>query len=103
MYNNYPVDLVMKEMILEGGFFDEVTYSGIINKYDKDKEVLFINVREELPIYSRDAVYQCTIAAPDGNLISCEGVVEDRYWTKDKRMIVFRIQKGFNKNSEKSI
>lgn len=103
MYDNYPVDIVMKEMILEGGFFDEVSYSGTIDKYDEDAEVLYISINDELPIYSLDAAYECIISDSDGKLISCEGAVSERYQSKGKKMIVFQIQKGFNKKNENSL
>ena len=97
MFENYPVDVYMKDMILEGGFFDETIYSAVVTEYDVDNEKMRLWVKDDLSLYSLDATYVCNISTPKGDIVSCEGVVKERYWEGNKKIIIFKIQKGFYK------
>ncbi|MCP1101760.1 hypothetical protein M2454_001292 [Aequitasia blattaphilus] len=98
MFEGQPVDLRMTEMILEEGFFDDTTYHGEVYSYDEKKEVMYIEVKEVLPLFSLDAVYECSVVNDEGQIQVCEGEIEERFWSKDKNFILFLVQKGFYKN-----
>lgn len=96
MFKDCPVELTMKHVILEGGYFDDGTYNGIVDRYDEDDKLLYINVKNDVSIFSLDAVYKSKIATEEG-FYYCEGAIKERYWQSDKKKVVLAIQKGFNK------
>ncbi|HIW21680.1 MAG TPA: hypothetical protein H9887_06660 [Candidatus Dorea intestinavium] len=96
MFEDYPVELTMKHVILEGGYYDDGTYSGVVDYYDKEDKLLYIDVKNDVSLFSLDAIYKVKVMA-DQDSYYCEGVIEERYWLKDKKKVVLAIHKGFNK------
>lgn len=99
MYEGYPVELWMKQMILEGGEFDERLHYCKVISYDENKERIQLLLRgEEVDVISLDAVYGCKIM--DGEKFDkCEGMILERYLDKQGNMLIFQIENGFYKNS----
>ena len=97
MYEGRPVDMQMERMILEEGFFDQTIYQCEIITYKPEEERIYLlSKRTELPVFSLDGIYRCTIAAEEG-LVECSGSITERYWNKLGRVMVFRLRNGFYK------
>ncbi|MCP1109937.1 hypothetical protein M2145_001983 [Lachnospiraceae bacterium PF1-21] len=97
MFAGCPADVKMKEMYLEDGFYDKTSYPAIVDHYDKERERLYLQVDDELPIFSLDALYECKIADGDEGILICTGAVRERYLAKNKKNIVIQLKKGFDK------
>lgn len=98
MYEQCPVSIRMKHMLLEGGFFDEARYNCRALGYEEKTERLYLEVADSLPIFSLDAQYECQISESEESLVVCEGEISERYWREDKNIIVVSVDKGFYKN-----
>ena len=97
MYEGRPVDIQMESMILDEGFFDETVYQCEIITYNPEEERIYLLSRKtELPVFSLDGIYKCTISGEEG-LEQCKGVITERYWNKLGRVMVFQIKNGFYK------
>ncbi len=95
MYENCPARLRMTHVILDGGFYDETAHPCKIIRYQEEGGCIYLLTgKAELPFFSLDALYECTIHAPEGT-VSCEGVLTERYWDRRGKIVVFRIVKGF--------
>ena len=99
MYEGYPVELWMIQMILEDGEFDDRIHYCKVISYDEDKERIQLLLRgEEVDVISLDGVYGCKIM--DGeNHMQCKGTIKERYLNHLGNMIVFQIENGFYKNN----
>ena len=87
----------MQRMILDEGFFDETVYQSQIITYKPEEERIYLLSKQpELPVFSLDGIYKCTIAGEEG-LIECSGSMTERYWNKLGRVMVFRLRNGFYK------
>lgn len=97
MYEGSPVDIQMERMILDEGFYDETTYQCDVITYKPEEERIYLlSKHTELPVFSLDGIYRCTIAEKDG-LVQCGGVITERYWNKLGRIVVFQVKNGFYK------
>lgn len=98
MYKDCPAKLVMKRMILSDGFFDETVYSCKILTYNPEEERIYLLTgKTELPVFSLDAIYECSIHDKD-EIVKCTGTIVERYYNKLGKVIVFHIRNGFYKN-----
>lgn len=98
MYEDCPAKLKMERMILKDGFFDETVHHCRVIGYLPEKEcICFLTGKTELPIFSLDAMYECAVETPGGE-IRCEGQIRERYWNRQGRVLIFHIQNGFYKN-----
>ena len=99
MYRECPAKLTMAKMFLKDGLFDESTYTCKVVRYIPEKESIYLLTgKTELPTFSLDAIYDCSIHEED-EVIKCQGVITERYSNKHGRIIVFRIKNGFYKNT----
>lgn len=98
MFEGCPVDVTMKEMMLEGGFFDETVYPCTVSTYDADRELLYLFVNGSLPVFSLDARYTCRIDDSYQGIIRCEGYIRERYWSRGESWVVLQVDSGFYKN-----
>ena len=103
MIEECPAGLRMIRVILKDGLFDDLSYNCKIIRYNPEEESIYLLTgKVDLPTFSLDAVYECTISLPDGPLI-CSGTIRERYWSKAGRVILFRVENGFYKNNLNSI
>ena len=98
MYQDCPVRLKMRRLILSDGFFDEATYTSKTITYNPEEENIYMLVgKAELPLFSLDAEYDCSISVNE-EILKCKGMIIERYASKLGRVIVFHVQNGFYKN-----
>lgn len=97
-FQGNTVKLTMKKMILDGGYYNDVTYTCKIIMYNKEEECIYLLTgKTELTEFSLDAVYECCFSETEEE-IRCEGMLRERYWNKLGKVIVLHIQNGFYKN-----
>lgn len=98
MYEECPVDIRMTRMILKEGFFDGTTYHlSVITCCPEDKCIYLLSDETELAVFSLDGIYECRITTSNG-VISCTGMIQERYWNRLGKVLKFYIQNGFYKN-----
>ncbi len=101
MFEDCAVRLQMIKMIRKDGTFDEVVHPCKVIRYNSEEEYIYLlSGKTELPAYSLDGVYECTIDTKDGRAV-CSGTIRERYWSKMGKVIVFRVENGFYKNNLK--
>ncbi len=99
MFEGYPVEFCMKQMVLEGGAFDSRMHYCKVIRYDAANERICMLLRgEEIEILSLDAIYSCKIMDGESYAL-CSGFIVERYLDKQGNMFIFRIVDGFYKNS----
>lgn len=99
MYEGNSVDIQMKRIVLEEGFFDKTVYHCEIITYNPEEERIYLLSKESpLSVFSLDGIYDCRIETKEEGHIGCSGMVKERYWNKLGRVAVFQIQNGFYKN-----
>ena len=94
MFEGMRPGLELKKVILDEEKRARVYYNCRILAYDGEKECLYLvmevgTLREIL----LDAVYECTIFEKEP--VICEGVVMERYFSKEGRTLKFQIKNGF--------
>lgn len=98
MYQDCPAKLKMRRQVLCDGFFDEASYACKIITYNPEEENIYLLVgKTELPLFSLDAEYECSISSND-EIIKCNGMIIERYMSKLGKVIVFHVKNGFYKN-----
>ena len=98
MYRECPAKLSMVRVILGDSYYDDTKYDCTIIRYIPEKESIYLLAgNTDLPAFSLDALYECSICQQDGTL-SCQGFVKERYISKSGKVVVFQIQNGFYKN-----
>ncbi len=99
MYEDCRARLVMKKTILNDSCFDDTPYFCKVITYAVDEEnVYLLTGKKELSDFSLDALYELDITQ-NGESVSCQGIIRERYYSKRGRVIVFHIQNGFYKNT----
>lgn len=99
MFGECSADLRMVRVILKDGFFDDLSYHCKIIRYIEEEESIYLLTgKVDLPTFSLDGIYECTIRTKDGPVV-CSGTIRERYWSKVGRVIVFRVENGFYKNN----
>lgn len=99
MFEGCPAVLRMLRTILKDGLFDDLSYNCKVIRYINEEESIYLLTGKiDLPAFSLDAVYECTVQSEEGPVI-CTGSICERYWCKAGRVIVFRIANGFYKNN----
>lgn len=102
MYEGNPVDLKMEKTVSMEAVFDEETHHCKIFKYDVDEDYIYLLLeKESLTAISLDAKYQCDIATKK-ELLSCSGVVKERFQSEKGSMLIFQIENGFYCVEEKN-
>ncbi len=99
MYEDCRARLVMKKTILKDSWFDEKPHYCKVITYAVDEENVYLLIgKKGLSEFSLDALYELSITQ-NGDSVSCQGTVRERYYSKRGRVIVFHIQNGFYKNT----
>lgn len=99
MFEECPANLRMIRVILKNGLFDDLTYNCKVIRYISEEENIYLLTgKVDLPTFSLDAIYECTVTTPDGPVV-CSGTIRERYWSKAGRVMVFRVENGFYKNN----
>ncbi len=99
MFEECPASLRMIRTIRRDGGFDDLSYNCKIIRYIPEEENIYLLTgKVDLPTFSLDAVYECTISLPEDPLV-CSGTIRERYWSKAGRVMVFRVENGFYKNN----
>lgn len=97
MYEGSPADIQMERIILDEGFYDETVYQCEVITYNPEEERIYLlSKHTELPVFSLDGIYGCTIAE-QGGIVQCKGIIVERYWNKLGRVMVFKVKNGFYK------
>ena len=97
MFEECPATLKMARTILKDGYFDETVHHCKIIQYIPEEERIYLLAgKTDLPSFSLDGLYECTISSKDGSVL-CTGAIRERYWSKAGKVIVFRIENGFYK------
>ena len=95
MYEGKPVDLKMEKVVSTDGIFDEVVHQCKVLRYDLEEDEIFLELKEkDLTSISLDAKYRCYISTRT-ELLSCTGVVKERFQSEDRNILKFRIENGF--------
>lgn len=95
MYEGNAVALQMIKTISADGVFDDATHRCQVFRYDMEEDYIYLKFREnDLKAISLDAKYQCYISTRT-ELLSCSGVVKERYQSENGNILVFRIENGF--------
>ena len=95
MYEGCPADLKMERVISMDEVFDEEIHCCKIFKYDAEEDYIQLLLEEEnLTAISLDAKYECTIGTKT-ELLSCSGMVKERFQCEKGNMLIFRINNGF--------
>ena len=95
MYEGNAVALQMIKTISADGVFDDATHRCQVFRYDMEEDYIYLKLREnDLKAISLDAKYQCYISTRT-ELLSCSGVVKERYQSENGNILVFRIENGF--------
>ena len=98
MYRECPAKLFMVRVILGESYFDDTVYDCKTIRYIPEKESIYLLTgNTELPAFSLDALYECSIQLENETLRS-QGFITERYVSKSGHVIIFRIQNGFYKN-----
>ena len=97
MYENFHATLKIHRMILKDSFFDRCHYSCKVITYRPEEEFIYLlSEGTELTAFSLDGLYECRIE--DENCMNiCKGMIRERYWNKQGKVIKFQIQNGFYK------
>ncbi len=99
MFEECPAVLRMTRVILKNGLFDEVPHVCKVIRYIPEEESIYLLAgKTELPTFSLDGIYECTITAENGTVIST-GTIRERYWSRVGKVVVFRVENGFYKNN----
>ena len=99
MYEESAVDIRMTKMIRDDGCFDAKIYECDTITYDEDRECIFLILKNtDLPFISLDGIYECNIATREG-ILTCSGMVTERFIDKRGKILVFQIENGFYKNN----
>lgn len=98
MYRDCPAELRMTRMILSEGYMDEESYPCKVITYHSEEECIYLLTgKTEVTTFSLDGIYECRIKAKD-EIVTCSGVIKERYWSKLGKVVVFQIKNGFYKN-----
>lgn len=98
MYEECQADIRMNRMILKEGYYDKTTYYCNVITYNPEEENIYLLSGDaKLPVFSLDGLYECKIHTQKG-IVSCIGVIEERYWNKMGNIVKFHIKNGFYKN-----
>lgn len=99
VFDGCPVELCMKQILLENEEIDDRIHYCKVMEYDEMKEQLKMMLRgEEVSVISLDAIYDCKIM--DGeSYAKCQGRVSERYLNKQGNMLIFQVEDGFYKNT----
>ncbi len=98
MYQECPAKLKMRRQILSEGFFDETAHACKIITYNPEEENIYLlSGKTELPVFSLDAEYECSISVDD-EVLKTTGMITERYASKLGKVIVFHVRNGFYKN-----
>ena len=96
MYEGCAASLRMLRMILENGSFDEMTHECHVLTYNPQEECIYLLAEKtDLPVFSLDGIYECTFRTKEE--MKCKGMIRERYWNKQGKVIKFQIQNGFYK------
>ena len=99
MFEECPAELKMTQTILKDSEFDEVLHQCKIIRYIPEEERIYLlSGKTDLPSYSLDGIYDCVINAEEKSYV-CSGIIEERYWSRMGKVIVFWVKNGFYKNN----
>lgn len=99
MYEGCIVELQMGKMLLAEGILKDTLYHCDVVEYNEEEECIYLILEEySLMELSLDAKYQCHILS-EGSVISCSGMIKDRYQSSGKNIVVFQVEKGFYKSN----
>lgn len=102
MYEGCMADLKMEKVVSMDEVFDEEIHCCKIFKYDAEEDYIQLLLEEEkLSAISLDAKYECTIGTRT-EVLSCSGVVKERYRCENGNMLIFQIENGFYSVSAES-
>lgn len=95
MYEGNTVILQMNKTISADAVFDDETHRCQVFRYDMEEDYIYLKlIQDDLKVISLDAKYQCYISTRT-ELLSCSGVVKERYQSENGNILVFRIENGF--------
>ena len=95
MYEGNPADLRMRKVISAEGIFDDTPRTCRVVRYDPAGDYMYLELKgSELADILLDAKYWCYVSAKT-ELLSCTGVVKERYRSEDRNILKFKIEDGF--------
>lgn len=99
MYEECPADLRMSRVILQEGQIDETEHHCKVIRYNSETECIHLIVgKADITAFSLDGIYECVILNEE-EPVWCTGVIRERYWSKNGKVIVFQVQNGFYKKN----
>ena len=95
MITGSQVKLSMCKILKKGMSMDKKEYTCTVDLYDIEAEKMHLQISEDdLNYIYLDAKYTCKIYTED-QVLSCEGIIKERYQGVEGSMVIFYIENGF--------
>lgn len=96
MYEGNKVELHMEKTVILNVLPDELSHNCKVLRYDPEEDYirLLLEKDENLQAISLDAKYRCDVTTKT-EILSCNGVIKERYHDADGNILIFKIENGF--------
>lgn len=100
MFEGCKVDLKMEKTVMISSLLDESPHVCKVLRYDPEEDYITFTLElETLSSIQLDAKYRCDITTKS-EVITCSGVVKERFSDEKGNVLIFKIENGFYSNKK---